>query len=190
MITLRIVYFFIALAVFVAALSAVGGYYYLGSRKRRQYPYGKWEDLLSRLTSVDKANIALIARDLIDESGRRRIDEDDLDLEPTQIWQLIGGMNGLLALEHNCGVLVDLVFYVQQWYPEALAIAEQLRRNTREIELHISRLKTAEKNGRLDSAFGDYAQRAVAIYYGMTRRVLDIYEQLNIPGLSELQQAL
>jgi hypothetical protein len=190
MITVRIVYFLIALAVLLTALGAVGGYFYLRSQKRRKYPYGKWESLLKRLNAVNKENIALIARDLVDEYGRRRIDEDDLDLDPSQIWELIGGMDGLQVLEHNCAVLVDLVFYVQQWYPEALAIAEQLRRNTREIEWHINRLKSAEKNGRLDTAFGDYAQRAVAIYYGMTRSVLSVYEQLNIPGFSELQQAL
>lgn len=190
MVTIRIVYFLAALTVFVAALATIAGYYYLNNRKRHKYPYGKWETLLKRLGSVNKDNVALIARDLIDESGRRRTDEDDLDLDASQIWQLIGGMKGLHVLELNCAVLVDLVFYVQQWYPEALAITEQLRRNTREIEWHIGRLKGAEKNGRLDTAFGDYAQRAVAIYYGMTQRVLSVYEQLNLPEFSELRQAL
>jgi hypothetical protein len=190
MITIRIVYFLTALTVFVIMLATVAGYYYLNNRKRRKYPYGKWETLLKRLGAVNKDNVALIARDLIDESGQRRTDEDDLDLEPSQIWDLIGGMQGLHVLELNCAVLVDLVFYVQQWYPEALVIAEQLRQNTREIEWHIGRLKGAEKNGRLDAAFGDYAQRAVAIYFVMTRRVLSVYEQLDLPGLAELQQAL
>ena len=190
MITIRVAYFFMALALFVVALLAIGGYYYLRNRNRRIYPYGKWESLLGRLVVVNRDNIALIARDLVDESGQRRIDEDDLDLEPSEIWGLVGGMKGLRILEHNCAVLVDLVFYVQQWYPEALIITEQLRQSAREIEWHISRLKNAEKNGRLDASFADYAQRAVATYYVMTRQVLGLYTQLNIPGLSELQQAL
>jgi len=59
----------------------------------------------------------------------------------------------LKTLERNCAVLVDLVFYVQQWYPEALAIAEQLRLNAREIEWHIGRLKSAAKAGRAEKAF-------------------------------------
>jgi hypothetical protein len=190
MITIRLIYFFISLSVFVGALSAIGGYYYLRGRRRRKYPYGQWETLLKRLNIVDRDNIAIIARDLIDETGQRRIDEDDLDLDPSQIWGLIGGMKGLQALEHNCSVMVDLVFYVQQWYPEALAITEQLRQSTREIEWHIGRLKSAEQSGRLEAAFGDYAQRAVAIYYVMTQRVLGIYKELNLPGFAELQQAL
>jgi hypothetical protein len=190
MITIRVIYFFVILAAFLLTLLTIGVYYYLRQRQRRLYPYGKWETLLRRLSAVNKEQIAMVARDLVDETGQKRTDEDELDLDPTQVWELVGGMKGLLILERNCAVLVDLVFYVQQWYPEALAITEQMRQNAREIEWHISRLKGAEKNGRLDEAFADYAQRAVATYYVMTRRVLTVYQQLDLPGLAELQRAL
>lgn len=190
MITSRSAFFLAALAVFVAGLLVVGAYYSLRVRSRRKYPYGKWDDILRRFTQVDRDNIALIALDFIDESGRRRPTNPDTDLDPEQIWPLIGGMQGLAALEHNCDVLIDLVFYVQQWYPEALAITEQLRPNAREIKWHISQLKGAEKTGRLKEAFPDYAQRAVVTYYLMTRRVLAVYEQANLPQLASLQGAL
>jgi hypothetical protein len=182
-------YFVIVLAIFLAVLVATGAYYYSRYRSQKS-PYGNFETLLKRLSFVDRDNVALIARDLVDESGQRRTDEDDLDLDPSQIWPLIGGLKGLEALERNCAVLVDLVFYVQQWYPEALVLAEQLRLNAREIEWHVSRLKGAAKTGKLETSFADNAQRAVATYYLMTRRVLALYEQLNLPGLTELQRAL
>ena len=190
MIGIPVVYFFIALGIFLAALFATGGFYYLRYRRRQKYPYGKWESLLKRLSSVNRDNLALIALDFIDESGDRRVGKQDSDLDPAEIWPLIGGMTGLEALELNCAVLVDLVFYVQQWYPEALAIANQLRLNAREIEWHVSRLKGAEKTGRLEAFFPDYAQRAIATYYLMTRCVLDLYEQGNLPGLADLQRVL
>jgi hypothetical protein len=190
MITIPTIYFVGVLAVFMAILIASGAYYYLRYRRSRKFPYGNFESLLKKLSSVDRDNVALIARDLIDESGQRRTNEDDLDLDPSQIWPLIGGLKGLEVLERNCAVLVDLVFYVQQWYPEALVLAEQLRLNAREIEWHVSRLKGAEKTGKLESSFADNAQRAVATYYLMTRRVLALYEQLNVPGCAELQRAL
>ncbi len=190
MISIRIFYFVIFIAVFLAALLTVGAYFYLRNRQRRKYPYGRWETLLRRLDTVDRDNIALIARDLVDESGQRRTDEDEMDLDPSQIWNLIGGLKGLEVLERNCAVLVDLVFYVQQWYPEALLVTEQLRQNAREVEWHVGRLKSVAKTGRLEASFPEYAQRAVATYYVMTRRVLDLYEQLHLPGLADLQQAL
>jgi hypothetical protein len=178
MIIIHTIYFFIVLAAFVAVLLATGGYYYLRYRRSKKFPYGNFETLLNRLSSVDRDSVALIARDFIDESGQRRTDEDDLDLDPSQIWPLIGGLKGLEVLERNCAVLVDLVFYVQ------------LRLNAREIEWHVGRLKDAETTGKLESSFADNAQRAVTTYYLMTRRVLALYEQFNVPGLAQLQRAL
>ena len=111
-------------------------------------------------------------------------------MDPQDIWRLLGGMRGIEIMEKNCSVLVDLVFYVQQWYPEALLIAEQLRLNAREVEWHIGRLKATAKSGRPPIAATEYLQQAVAIYYQMTRDVLALYEQANMPGLADLQRAL
>ncbi len=190
MIDVNAAFFFIALALFLAVLAGLGGYYYRRGLLARRYPYGHWETLLKRLSSVNRGNVAVIALDLVDESGQCKRTEDDSDLDPSQIWPLIGGLQGLEVLERNCAVLVDIVFYVQQWYPEAQAIAEQLRLNAREIEWHLSRLRSAEKVGNLKKSFPDSAQRAVAIYYVMTRRVLALYEQANLPGLADLQKTL
>jgi hypothetical protein len=181
MITIHTIYFFILLAAFLLALLGVGAHYYLRGRRNQKNSYGDFEALLQRLSKVDRHSVALIARDLIN---------DDSDLDPSQIWPLIGGLEGLEALEQNCTVLQDLVVYVQQWYPEALEVAEQLRLNAREMRWHIERLQSAEKNNRLEAFFPDYAQRAIAIYYMMTRRVLVLYQQLNLPGVESLERVL
>jgi hypothetical protein len=190
MITIRTVYFVIALVVFLVALIGAAMYYLIRNRQRKMYPYGKWEALMRRFVAVDRENIVLVARDLVDDNGERRFEEGELDLDPSQIWPLVGGMKGLEILESNCRVLVDLVFYAQQWYPEVLSVTEQLRQQAREIELHIQRIKDAEKHGQLESWYPNYAPRVVATYYVMTRRVLSLYEQMNLPGLAELQRTL
>ena len=99
-------------------------------------------------------------------------------------------MEGIDIMEANCTVLVDLVFYVQQWYPEALVIAEQLRLNAREVEWHIGRIRAAAKSGRSQAATAEYLQQAVSIYYRMTCEVLALYEQASLPGLADLQRAI
>jgi len=187
---MRATYFFLTLSVFLLALLSLVVHYYLRRIRTEKHPYGSWEQLLGSLSAVNRENVALIALSLVDEFGQRRGDEDDANLDEAQIWSMIGGIRGLETLERNCAVLVDLVFYVQQWYPEALAIAEQLRLNAREIEWHIGRLKSAAKVGRAEKAFPEHAQQVVAIYYMMTRRVLALYEEWNLPGLIELQKAL
>jgi hypothetical protein len=190
MISGRSIYFVVVLMVVVAALGTAVAYYYLRYRRRRRFPYGNWESLLSRLSTVDRDKIALISQNLLNESGSWRKDEDDSDLNATQIWSLIGGLKGLEVMERNCAALVDLAFYVQQWYPEASVVAEQLRLNAREVEWHVGRLKSAAQTGKLDIFFADYAQPAIATYYLMTRRVLALYERYNLPGLGDLQRAI
>lgn len=190
MITIRVLYFVIALALFTVVLLAVGLYYFVRAQRRKKYPYGKWEDILKRLTIVDRDSIEMIARDFAVESGRAGPQAVGPDLDPSEIWDLVGGMRGLEELEKNCEALVDLVFYVQQWYPEALLLAEQMRQSTREIQWHVARLKSAEKAGHLKDWFPEAAQRVVVQYLSMTRKVLALYEQGGYPGFAELQRAL
>lgn len=184
---IRAIVFFIALAIFLAVLAAI----VVRSYRRRDRSDGKdWSRLLNRLAVVDRNSIAEVALDIIDESGQQRRDHQSASLEPEQIWKLVGGLEGLEALEANCAVLIDLASYVQRWYPEALAVAEQLRLSAREIGWHVERLKSAQKTGKLENTFAMYAPKAVATYYVMTRQVLALYQQRNLAMLDELEKAL
>jgi hypothetical protein len=149
-----------------------------------------WKDLFGNLTKIERSNIAKVALDLVDESGKPREDSDTASLEPSQLWRLIGGLRGLEILQTNSEVLIDLAFYVQQWYPEALVIAERLRLDARELKWHVDRLKGAARTGNLQISFPFYAQRAVVTYYLMTRRLLDLYEAGNFSMLADVQRAL
>jgi hypothetical protein len=187
MVTSRSVIFLIAAAILVTALLVIAAY---SLRRARRSSRRDWESLLKRLSAVNRGSIAEVALDIIDESGQQRRDEGSAALDSGQIWKLVGGLEGLEVLEANCAVLIDLAFYVQQWYPEALAVAEQLRLSAKEIEWHVERLRGAQRTGKLESAFPMYAQRAVATYYLMTRKVLALYEQGNLAMLSDLEKAL
>ena len=186
--TIRNLEFFGFLFVFLISILGIGAYYYLQNRRRELYPYGKWDELLKRLAPLDHHNLERIA---LDPAAATYHEIQSIEtMSPQEIWQLLGGMRGIEVMEKNCSVLVDLVFYVQQWYPEALLVAEQLRLNAREVEWHIGRLKATAKSGHTPVAAAEYLQQAVAIYYQMTREVLSLYEQANLPGLADLQRAL
>jgi hypothetical protein len=183
----RSMLFLVAIVAFVAIFVGVAVYYH---RRAHRTSSGSWEQLLARLSFMDRDGVAQIALNYADESGRRRTEDSDVELEPSQIWKLIGGLEGLEVLEKNCHVLIDMAFFVQQWYPEALVLAEELRLNAREIEWHVERLRGAAKAGNLELSFASYAQPAIAKYYLMTRRVLALYEQGNLPMLADLQRAI
>jgi hypothetical protein len=139
---------------------------------------------------IDRDKIAMIALDVIEESGEPRLQDDSFALDPSRIWALLGGLEGLEIIEHNCHVLVELASYIQRWHPEALVVAEQLRLNAGEIEWHVGRLKGAAETGNLQSSFAAYAQRATVTYYLMTKHVLELYRQVSFPRLADLQRAL
>jgi hypothetical protein len=181
-------YFVTAIGIFLAVLFIVAGYYYSQSRGRSSP--ARWEDLFAKLTWIDRNNIAEVALDLVDETGRPKEVDGAGSMEPSQIWRLIGGLEGLEVLERNSEVLIDLAFYVQRWYPEALPIAERLRLDARQLKWHVARLKGAAQTGNLQVSFPFYAQRAVVSYYLMTRRLLRLYEAGNFSMLTDLQRAL
>jgi len=180
-------HFVTAIGLFVITLVLIAGYYYFQSR--RSSP-SSWEELLAKLTWIDRNSIAEVALDLVDESGQPKVTDDAGSLDPSLVWKLTGGLKGLEALERNSEVLIDLAFYVQQWYPEALVTAERLRLDARELKWHVERLKGAAQKGNLQVSFPFYAQRAVVSYYRMTRRVLSLYEACNFSMLADLQKAL
>lgn len=181
------VIFLVLSAIFVLALTVIAAFAF---RRARRSSRGNWEDLVKRLVFVDRQSIEQIALDIIEPSGQPRQDKGSAILDATHIWELIGGWKGLEALENNCAVLIDLAFYVQQWYPEALTVTEQLRLNTREIKWHIDRLKIARQTGKLESTIPMYAQQAAAKYYLMTQNLLSLYERGNRSMLAELQKAI
>ena len=179
---MRELVFLIVVGVFVTTLIGVATYFLLRARRISR---NAWSALLGRLQQIDRDKLAVVALDLLDEN-----DLHQQQLEPELIFEMIGGMNGLNALENNCDVLIDLATYVQKWYPEALLLAEDLRLNAREIKWHIGRLRGASQTGHLREQFPQYAQRAVATYYLMTRSLLVLYEGVQIPEFADLQRAI
>jgi hypothetical protein len=173
--------FLLAVAAFVSILVGVSAFYLLRARRVSRTA---WTILLGRLRQIDRDKFAAVALDLLEDRDATQ------QLDPGLIFEMIGGMDGLDAVEQNCDVLIDLATYVQRWYPGALQLAEELRLNAREIKWHIGRLRGASRTGHLHEQFPMYAQRAVATYYLMTRSLLVLYEGVQLPEFAELRRAI
>jgi hypothetical protein len=85
-------YFLSAIGVVVLALLSIVGYYY---SRGRPSPQVSWEELVKKLIWIDRNTIAQVALDLVDESGAPKESADAANLEPEQLWRLIGGLQGL-----------------------------------------------------------------------------------------------
>lgn len=146
------------------------------------------EDLVRRLRPLDRDRIAQIAAGAMQLPALDPSAEYEVD--PADLWDWTGGLPGLRDHVWNCEVLIELACHVQRWYPEAVVVAEQLRLSARELQWHIERLQGAEEAGHLQAAFPDYAERAVTIYYLMTRDLLELFAQADLAGYSVLQTVL
>src|SRR5580698_2482415 len=122
---MRQVLFLLAVSILVTILVAAAGYYILRARRSSR---NAWMMLMGRLKPIDRDMFAAVALDLLEEREERQ------QLRPEVIFDMIGGMNGMTALEENCDVLTDLATYVPKWYPDALQLGEELRLNSREIK--------------------------------------------------------
>lgn len=154
--------------------------------RARHVTNSTWDAILGRLRRVDQRNLFLVAEDLRDSGA----EQTNTSMDPEGLWAVIGGMEGLATLEANCDVLIELASYVQRWYPEAIVTAEQLRISARQLKWHVDRLRGASQTGNLQASFPDYAQRAVATYYQMTRQVLELYEGLQLPESVRLRNVI
>ena len=179
--------FIFGVLIFALTLTAVAWHFFFRARRSSRL---SWESLVQRLAPVDRKIVAAIALDLIEEPGRSGAACVQERLDPSHLWDMIGGMKGLEDLKSNSQILIELATHLQRWYPDAIAIAEELRLDARELEWHIGRLEGAAGTGNLEISFPFYAQRAVATYYRMTRQLLAFYEGKHTPLFVDLQNAL
>ena len=180
---------FAALAVLLLGALLWGFLRVLTTRVRREE--SSWDDLLARLAPVGRAGIQEVAVAFLDPTGSE-LDSRQVDrrLDPRDIWDFLGGIEGLKTMRRNAEVLVDLASYVSRWNPEALVVAEQLRLDANEIKIAISRIEKAGRRGRLEASFSVQASRAAAAYYLMTQRVYALYEISQSGLLAELKAAI
>ena len=90
-------------------------------------------------------------------------------------------------MEANSRVLVEMAAYLQRSYPEAAAVAEELRLQAKKLEWHVGRLRMAEEQGSLEFHISTYAQNAAIAYYLMEQRLQALCQRANMPSFRPLQ---
>src|SRR6266702_6469890 len=90
--------------------------------KRDQYRKEEvdWAQTLARLAPLNRSGIAEVALDYLNPSPHQ-VDPRcvGIRLEPVDIWERVGGMRGILFMERNVDVILDLARYAQCWNEDA-----------------------------------------------------------------------
>jgi hypothetical protein len=167
----------------VVVLIGLGLYYFW---KIRVSSNQEWEALLGGLVEINREGLDRVALDTIEPIGRRRTDELARELEPEQIWDLLGGIEGIEKLESNSRIIVQMADYLQRSYPNAADVAATLRSQAAELTWQVERLRMAVNQGTIEFHVTTYAPNVAIAYYLMEQRLQILLRIANIPSLRRL----
>ena len=140
-------------------------------RMARRQSLLRWEDLLARLEPVGHAGVTAVALEYLQPT------KNQLGMEPSELWEQIGGAEGLRSMRRNAEVLLALAAYAQRWnFHEGVIVAERMRHDglaLRRAAFRIS-LGLTWGVGKARGAF--YVHEAASAYYLMRQRLLALYE--------------
>jgi hypothetical protein len=165
------------------SLVAAGTVYYsIAVQKVRA---ASWESLVAQIQQVDRKGIELVALDLLQPQ------ENQVQLGFTEMWKLLGGLEGLERMRANASILIALAAYVQQWnQPEAIVVAERMRRDALQLKKAVFHVRLGLLLRRHPIGQPFYVHDAAAAYYLMTRRLLTLYQTNHVGLLPQLSEVL
>jgi hypothetical protein len=149
-----------------------------------------WEELMGQIVPINRQGIDAVVLDAVEPSGERRSDEHRRELGRTEIWNLLGGMDGIRRMENNSSVLIEMAAYLERWHPEAADTAEEIRLEARNLRWQTRWLYEAEKNHCLEQHFHSYGQNAAISYYRMVKKTVSLFQHTEASLFGDLQRAL
>jgi hypothetical protein len=167
---------------FSVTLAVAGLYAHRSARRFSVVDLAQWETIVARLQPVPFAGLERVALDHLQPRGNQ------LQLETDEMWELVGGWDGLRRMRRNADLIIQLAAYVRQWnHAEAVIVAERIRQDSLLLKRALLRIGLHRISVyKLRAPF--YVHQAASSYYLMTRRLLALYETnqyLLYPRLAE-----
>jgi hypothetical protein len=152
-----------------SSLILIIGFIYFRQRGRKLV-IAEWQTIVAKLEPIPFQELERVALDHLHPAGNQ------LRLETDEIWEMIGGWDGLNRMWHNAKLLIELAAYIQVWNrTEAIIVGERIRQDSLMMKRAIVRIKLHYLWAyRFRAPF--YMQQAASAYYLMTRRLLALYE--------------
>jgi hypothetical protein len=174
---------------FGALLCGFAGAVIADRRASRKMALLDWNDLVSGLYRLDMVELSAVAMDYL--APRR----GQIDLEPKEIWEFLGGYEGLKRMRENAEIMLALAAYAQRWnFEEAVIVTERMRLDAASLRRAIRRVELGMipvsllRHFRLTLPL--HAQEASSAYYLMRQRLLALYETSHISRYPTLAAAL
>jgi hypothetical protein len=175
--------------VFGALLCAFAGLVITDRLASRKDAKQEWHKLVARLCPLNIVELSAIAVDYMTPH------RNQIEMEPNEIWEFIGGYEGLKKMRANAEIMLALAVCAQQWnFAEAVIVTERMRHDAVSLRRAIRRVELGFIPSTLLRRFRYTlplnAQEASLAYYLMRLRLLSLYETSHAGRYSALAAAL
>ncbi len=152
--------------------------------RRRQLMTRPWEDVLGRAEPIDLAGVRAIAECYLQP------DRNQLRIEPNEMWQLLGGLEGLNRLQANAAAMLDLAVYAERWNDaEGAVVSEMIRRDSVRLRRAVTQVQMTFVLGAGFVRAPFHVQEAAATYYLIRSRLLGLYQNSHVALVPQLEAA-
>ncbi|MGI8772901.1 MAG: hypothetical protein ACR2JE_15875 [Acidobacteriaceae bacterium] len=174
------------LALVILLVVALNVSFFWKHRKRKQHT---WEELVAALQPVALPRLEIVARHHL------RLEAAPLALESDQVWELLGGFEGLERLRTNASLMIELAAHVARWNSEeGTIVCEWIRHDAVALRRAVLRIEIAHACRKfypgawLRHPF--HLNEAASAYYVMRQRLLALYENNHAAFYPRLAEAL
>jgi hypothetical protein len=144
-----------------------------------------WDELVAKLHPIESKGVMTVALNHLVPQ------KDALELEPAEMWSLMGGLEGVQRMRENGRILVALASYVERWnFDEGIIIAERMRRDGLQLRRAVTQIMLATFLGRQQMRIPFYLHEVASSYYLMRQRLLVLYETNHAGLYFRLAEAL
>jgi hypothetical protein len=148
-----------------------------------------WQDLVSQLKRIEFERVTSVARDYLEPK------EGQISLEPTDMWLMLGGREGLRRMRENAKLMLLLAVHAQQWnFDEGVIVTERMRRDAlrlyhavRRVEIALTFHFVVRRSANL---IPFHLHEAASSYDLMRQRLLALYQTSHAGLYPALAQVL
>ncbi len=172
----------ILIGVFASVLAAALIYSHFSAYRMNRYT---WDELLLQIKPVVRDGVASVALDHLYPRPNQ------ITMEPHEMWDSLGGVEGLKVMRDNVKVLLALAAYVEQWnHDEGIIVAERMRRDGVQLRRALFQMRFELLLHKRSLKVPFYLHEAASAYYLMTQRLLALYQTSHVGRYSLLAQAI
>lgn len=177
-------YFFLGAAVCALIAAAIHSQRTAVKLDRRS-----WQQLVSDLQRIHFEGLTIVAKDFLEPR------KNQIALEPSDLWELVGGYEGLRRMRANAKIMMTLAAFAQQWnFEEGVVVAERMRRDAARLTAAVRKVEFSMlpyvvlRHRWLKVPF--CIHEAASSYYLMRQRLLALYETSHAGLYPQLAEAL